>query len=365
MLIAPPGGGNIGDQAMVEAYLAGADGAILLVTSGAGSIEVPAGEAERVTEVALPDLLYAGRRRRDRAVRSFRRLLDRAASVSIVGADIMDGAYVPSASIARATIAQAAARRGIDTRILGFSWPESPLPAARRSLRAAERAGVAVLPRDPVSAARLRDDGIPPTRQVADIVFSTRSRNPGVRDEVSGRYAIVNVSGHIGRSLDLTADYERVVDGLLARGLAVVVLPHVASASADDRIPSRALAARFGTRVRLIDRVLAPVEVRGLAADAEITVTGRMHLAIQSLMFGVPAVTLATQGKVEGLMTMLDTPSLCVEPRAGFADEVLRTVDAALPEGSAVRRRLVAALPAVFALADGNTAGLHAEALHA
>ena len=36
--------------------------------------------------------------------------------------------------------------------------------------------------------------------------------------------------------------------------------------------------------------------------------TGRMHLAVMALLAGTPPITVATQGKVEGLMRLFGSP---------------------------------------------------------
>jgi polysaccharide pyruvyl transferase WcaK-like protein len=100
--------------------------------------------------------------------------------------------------------------------------------------------------------------------------------------------------------------------------------------------------------------------MRGLAARAALTVTGRMHLAVMSLMHAVPAITLASQGKVEGLMQLFSTPELCVVAGPGFATAVIEVVDRVLPEDSAARQSLRRALPDVVALAKRNTDDLRA-----
>ncbi|GAA1982701.1 polysaccharide pyruvyl transferase family protein [Microbacterium pumilum] len=361
VLIAPPGGGNIGDQAMVEAFLENTDGDVVIVTSGEGSIDIPDIHAARATTRAMPGVLYRSRRAHRAALVELAGVLRHARSISVVGADIMDGAYVPRASVSRAMVASAAALCGIDSRVLGFSWPDAPFGAARSALARAARNGAAILPRDPVSFERLARDGISPDRQVTDLVFSATTVDSALVEELalSGPFAIVNISGHIGRRVDLVPDYVRVVRFLRDRGLAVVILPHVVTPSADDRIPSARLRAEFGSDdVHLVDRVPTPAEVRGLTARAVVTVTGRMHLAIMTLLHGTPAVTLATQGKVEGLMAMLGTPELCVSPVAGVSTLIVDVLDSVLPDASPTRKAIAAALPVVVERSAGNFVGL-------
>ncbi len=56
--------------------------------------------------------------------------------------------------------------------------------------------------------------------------------------------------------------------------------------------------------------------------EARLVVTGRMHLAVLALSGRIPAACLASQGKVEGLMALVGTPELVVDP-AGDLDSDL------------------------------------------
>lgn len=335
VLIAPPGAGNIGDQAMVEAFLAAADLPVTVVTRGADDFAIPAGLAARARIMPLADLFYGQGPDHLRDVRLLGAHIDGAATVSIVGADIMDGVYVLRSSLRRSSLAAVAASRGFDTTVLGFSWNASAPGAAWRALRRAGAAGVRLLLRDPASAERVRGAGIAGVVETADIVFTDDRRDDAAAaallEGVDGPYALVNASGLIARTVDQVPEYTRLIDHLRARGLHVVLLPHVLRDTADDLTACRAVADAAGPEgVTLIETPLAPSTIRGLTHGAALSVTGRMHLAIMSLAQGVPAITLATQGKVEGLMKLFAWPELCVAPRAGMADEIIGVADAAL-----------------------------------
>ncbi len=110
-----------------------------------------------------------------------------------------------------------------------------------------------------------------------------------------------------------------------------MLLPHVLRTTADDLSACRAVFDRVGSDgVILVEEMLSPSAIRGLTRRASLTITGRMHLAIMSLAQGTPAITLATQGKVEGLMRLFDWPELCVSPKSGMAGEIIRVADAAV-----------------------------------
>lgn len=363
VLVAPPGGGNIGDQAMVEAFLENTTGDVRIVVSMPADLSVPAEHAGRVELHPLPAFIHGGGPAHQDAIIGYRRLLDAARSVTVVGADAMDGAYDVRASVRRADAATLARSLGIDARILGFSWNGSAHPAARRALARAGRAGVSLLVRDPVSAMRARADGLPGVTEVADAVFSARTVSATAAAEylpaATTRYAVVNASGLVARSLDQVSEYARIVRALGHAGLTVVLLPHVLRSSSSDLIACRAVRAQVDAPgVVLVERQLTPAEVRGLCAGAELVIAGRMHLAIQALWSSVPAFTLATQGKVEGLMQLLGTESLCVEPSAGLADRMQPLIDEVLARRDDLSSHIAGRLPAVRRLSDLNFAGL-------
>ena len=359
VLVAPPGGGNIGDQAMVEAFLENTTDPVRIVVRAAEDIRIPAEHAARVRLEEIPTLLYGDGAPHRRSIEQYRRVLASALSLSVVGADIMDGAYNVRASARRADLATLARSIGVDARVLGFSWNGKANRGSRLALARAGRRGVRLLLRDPVSAARARADGLQNVTEVADSVFSARSSSSTALRELLADppppFAVVNASGLVGRSMDQVTEYAAIVRWLLDRGLTVVLLPHVVRSSADDLTACRAVWNRVDDpRVILVDRVLAPAEVRGLCAAAQIVLTGRMHLAIQSLWSSVPAITLATQGKVEGLMRLFDTDALCIVPGAGLADRVIPVATDVLDHRERYRAAIAARLAAVRALADLN-----------
>ncbi|GAA3633434.1 polysaccharide pyruvyl transferase family protein [Microbacterium awajiense] len=365
ILLAPPGAGNIGDQALVEAFVEAVDGPVTVLTRSRRDIDVAAHLTDRMTVLPVPALVYGTALGHARDARTVDRALDGAASFSVLGADIMDGAYVPRASVNRAALAERLADRGWSSRVVGFSWNDRPDARALAALRRADAAGVRLYVRDPRSAARARADGLT-ALDSADIVFASQTADPGAVDRlgidaVSGPFAIVNASGLVG---DRTEAYVRTIRRLRDADLGVVVVPHVSRHGADDLPPCRALAERFAEDpgVGMVTGLLSPREIRGLAARAVVTVTGRMHLAVMSLMAGVPAITVATQGKVEGLMDLFGLPELCVSPSDGFAQrmgDVVATTLASAPRYASTIRE---ALPRVRELALANVEGIAAVA---
>ncbi len=369
VVLAAPGGGNIGDQALLEALLEATSGTTLVTSGPDGAApELPPALRERVELLDAPALVYgSGRAHRD-SLRAYGRALAGAAHVSVVGADVMDGAYSLRASVRRSTLVASAARAGVDSRVIGFSWGASPRWAALRALARAARSGVRLFAREEVSAGRLEAHGVAPVEASADVVFAARTLDPSAAQAILGDddaqpVALVNVSGLIAERLDLTADHVELVLALRQRGLRVVLLPHVWRERAGDAAACAAVMDELARRgaadgVHLVRDLLSPAQVRGLTARASVSVTGRMHLAVMSLVHGVPAITLATQGKVEGLMALVGTPRLALDPAPGFAARAVELVDEVLPPSAPARAAVAASLDRVGELARRNVDGL-------
>lgn len=363
VLIAPPGGGNIGDAAMVEAFIQRIDSPVALVVSGAGDFDLEVVHANAHVEIhALPGLLYGDALRFFRDYARLAWLKRRAISFSVVGADIMDGAYNERASAARSLLAASAARGGLNTRVLGFSWNASPSQLALESITNAARRGVRLIARDPKSRERL-SSGI--KRSVvlgADLVFlATNEAKPRLpfADELNDQeYVLVNVSALVSTIADQSTAYGDLVREITARGETVVLLPHVlkSSPAGDDLSACASVYAAVSdkTRVHIVERRLQPAEIRWLTRRASHVVTGRMHLAVMSLLNATPVAVIATQGKVEGLMEIFDQSRFLVIPDEHL-HKSLKVVEGNLyREAERARSQILNALPAVRRAAMEN-----------
>jgi len=363
VVLAPAGGGNIGDQALVEAFIENVPGRVTVICRRPADYCAPSDPRVRI--LPLLSLVYGDLVGHLRDLGPFRDVLRSATSFSVIGADVMDGGYGFRASTNRANLARRVAALGIDSRILGFSWKAAPHPLALAAVRDAARHGVTTVIRDPRSAARARADGIDPVVDGADIVFLARSiDDDGAAewaDRVPAPLALVNFSGLVPAGG--LGPYVEVVHALRERGHGVLLVPHVSRPGADDLPLCRAVGERFADDdgVVLVGRLLSPATIRGLTRRARVTVTGRMHLAVMSLMHGVPAVTVATQGKVEGLMDLFGMPGLCV-PTEALAGSLARVVGDTADAAEHLSATIAGRLSAVGDLAGRNFAGLpHAE----
>jgi len=330
LLIAPPGGGNIGDQAMVESYLESVDGVVDVIVrtrSDFAEVSAPAG---RVNFVEMPDLIYSNGLAHLRAVGRFARLLREAAFLAVVGADIMDGAYNTRASVRRSNLAAMGAAYGLDSRILGFSWNGTATPAALTALKRAGNTGVQCFVRDPVSFERATRDGLTNLKLAADTVFSLPwNDRPELPPLPDGPLALVNASALIGRSEDQCQAYVTLVRHLRSLNYGVVLLPHVIRTNGDDLQELKKVYCFFedDAEVVLVSELLRPKAVRALCSRSELVVTGRMHLGILALSVGLAPIIFSTQGKVEGVMKLFGLGDLVVEPGPAMKTAVVAAVN--------------------------------------
>lgn len=363
VLIAPPGRRNIGDAALCGAFVERVPGPITVIARSVDDFPELVANAG-VSVVQEPDLIYGSLRRRLPALARLALRLRGAASLSVVGADVMDGNYVLRASIARSQVARLAARGGVPSRVLGFSWSLRPTDPAPRELAKAAASGAVLYARDPQSEERLRTAGIS-VRTASDAVFAADSLDPrgaerlltklGLTDE---RIAIVNASGLVGSSPDSLAGYVKVVGLLMESGLTPVLLPHVHRERDGDIDAILAVQRALGMPVSIIDELLAPSTVRSLCDRAEFVVTARMHLAVMALRMGTPPVVITTQGKVEGMLELFGLRRFAVDPEQEVDVVLPRRVEEAVAGLPAIRAEIHQNYAKVRSLAMRNFEGL-------
>ena len=330
-LIAAPGGGNIGDQAMLESFLHNVADKKLIITTNQNALSIPPLYSLDVEVITMPGLIYGQPHAFVRDFVRFLRLLPRLKSLSVIGADVMDGGYNPHASAMRAYAGIFAMKAGVPSRILGFSWNNRPHRKAVAALRLADKTGVSLLVRDAVSHQRLNELGMRNTALTADLVFANPNQQDQGIDDVLGYcrdkpVALVNASGLIAKEIDQIEEYKAIINKLHEKQYAVVLLPHVIRDGANDLDVCEAIAAS-DPDIYFVNRLLEPDQVKRLAQAAQLVVTGRMHLSIMSLNAGTPAIVLSTQGKVDGLMKFFSLPELSLEPEPGFGARVASLID--------------------------------------
>ena len=200
---------------------------------------------------------------------------------------------------------------------------------ARRSLHRSSL----VFAREPVSAEAATRLGRAPDATATDLVFGLDQPAPATPRDV-----LLNVSGLLwnGNAHVDAADYReavrRIIDGLLAEGRSVTLLPHVLdSADADNDVPaSRELADTFDGRVDL--RI--PVDLadaRAVIAGAGLVIGARMHACLNALSTGTPAIAMAYSRKFSPLMDSIGWEH--VVPLRGTEDVAEEVLERARRDG--------------------------------
>lgn len=364
LLIPTVGMGNIGDQAMLEAFLRKTTLPVTLLVQFEDGHDIPAEARGRVDKVVIPELFGTRPWVRHRVRQTLASLVAEHSTVSVIGADVIDGSCGAAESAIRFGLLCMGNELGKPNRVLGCSW-SGKAPAATISALGLSQPGTLLCFRDPHSLARARSEGDFDFRQVADTVFTLEGRQPygPIEPWINGQQgrpiAIINVSGLLAARGLGTADYLKVARHLVDRGCSIVILPHVIRAGDDDLAACSDLYSQLGSnsRVYFVTELLNPGQVAWLAHHASTLLTGRMHLSILSLNQGIPAAILTTHGKVSGLLELFDLPELMLHPEPGFAHRAIDVLDRVLDD-PLIRRRLVNRLPGVRDLADANFADL-------
>lgn len=330
---APPG--SLGDQAYVEAaaHLAREQGwsPRLLLDEGAAPWT---GQLEDIPQDWLPMHESA---RAVPAMAEYLGAMRSSDAVIALGADSACGAYGRDALLPLLCVGEAA-WKGLRAGVVSLGFDPNPDPMFVRVFSALPPSVSLVFrDRDSLDRARSRLD-----RQLtlgADLAFAWRG--PGLtvpaklrhwldRQRAEGRLIVIlNIHSlltgvspyaeHKSRDVDaLIDDVAHIVVELIAEEEASVVLvPHDNRGALSDEVIATRLRTRLpdSTSKRVIDVGRVTVsESRWLVGEADIVVSGRMHLAISSLTSGVPVVCLTYQEKFAGLIRGTGLDRLLLTP---------------------------------------------------
>jgi colanic acid/amylovoran biosynthesis protein len=365
ILLSATGGGSVGDQAMFESFVANVVGDVVVVVRNNGSLlRIPHGEEARVTVLPLPGLLYGWTKPYLRDLRILAAEIAKSHTVSVVGADIMDGAYNARASARRFWVAAFAAKLGLNSQVLGFSWNAHPDARAVDAMLFASNQGVALLARDPKSASRLRDAGSKTVVDVADLAFLA-PRSEALPDELAAwiaqqradgrKVVVVNANYLLEHYVEQVPAYSALIAQQLENGFSFILLPHDSRNAPSDESLAEDIWAASGSsdRVFLISKILLPNDVVTLSSQVDFVITGRMHLAILAAIAGTPSVAVSYQGKIEGLYKRLGLDCFVLPDETFVAqlDDKFHSTDRDLEQ---IRVDLNAHLPLMMDLSRKN-----------
>lgn len=369
VLIAAPGGGSVGDQAMLEAFLNSVTGnVVVIVRRNSDVLRLPQDASGRVHVRAMTRLLYGGTLAHLGNLRAFIIILRGAISLSVVGADIMDGAYNSRASERRFRLASIAANRRINSRILGFSWNSHPSSGALTAMQDSAD-GLQLMARDPESAKRLRRDGGKLVRDVADLAFLVDNFEPlpaelgSWCDEQTsaGRpIVIVNANYLLEKYFDQVGVFSRLINSYTSE-LSFVLVPNDSRSARSDAAIGADLHESLDEKanVFLLEEPLAPGAVMTLASRALAAISGRMHLTILCANAGTPTLAISYQGKIEGLYERLGSDYFLDPTEEQFAESLGQKFSEFLSNTEALSRRLLTSHTEIRELAALNVSGLN------
>ncbi|GAA4777008.1 polysaccharide pyruvyl transferase family protein [Microbacterium gilvum] len=357
ILIAGPGEGSIGDEAMYEAFVKTCPGPLTVIARRPEDL-LWTSDREDVEYVYLPSLLY-GQGGRRAALKTVLTLAQSAESVSLVGADIMDGVYSEFASVRRFRTVAASATCGADARVLGFSWNNAPAPRARRAMQ--ETSAIAQLSaRDERSAERLRADGGQRVVTVSDLAFLTEP-NVALEDRVladwvtqqraEGRQIVlVNANPRQEKRFPGLRDaYVRLIRTLLDDGISCILVPHDSrGGERSEEAYLAGIASEFATETALfhVENAPMPAQVVAIAREVDLVVSGRMHLVVLASVARRATVAFDYQDKFEGLYRLLGYDGRIAGPEG--ADRLVERVRVALTERESSEDALRASWPEVI-----------------
>lgn len=274
-------------------------------------------------------------------------------AVFVLGADVLDGYYNTVVAAKLLLMADVAARLGLLSTVLGFSFnkvPRSELTCFFDGLH--ESVNVHV--RDPISYRRFREFSKCAADLVADSAFLLKPNYSGASYDELRKWAetergagkvVIGLNAH---PLLLKAGDSAGFDNLVhtiwnvlknvsrARKVSWVLITH----DYRDRVGDIEFVRRLSDVLRggdvsfyVIPGVNTAAELKGFSSLMDGVVTGRMHLAIASLGSDVPVMALTYQDKFEGLFEHFDLPQwLLMRGESFFSEEefskkVVRFVD--------------------------------------
>lgn len=312
--------GSRGDEAMIYAVLQNyrkryPNGRITVVTANASAANSE--DCQRMKLDFNLAYVHAWRPRLQvwNVLKAIRRV--RATEVFVLGADCMDGHYLPYTSMILFAVADIACRLGLKTRLTGFSWNEHPHP---RAVAAAKKttAALEILIRDPDSFDRVKSI-LPRARLVADTAFCLE---PQFTDRVRAVLAQMETDRKAGRYIlgvnlnpMLKVNVASVAQALNAQSnISVYLIPHDYR-SGGDLVELGKLDPLLMVPHRLLADIYSAAELKALTSGLDALFTSRMHLGIAALGMGKPIAAFVYQGKFSGLFEHFClTKDLLVDP---------------------------------------------------
>lgn len=333
VLVPPTGPGSLGDQAMVCSL------AENLALNGFQKIIVVRfsnnddwGEAEKhfSGHIQWP-------RKNLLTWLAFSKLLTKSSHFMVIGADIVDGKYGTAKPRRMIMLANLASKLGLDTRICGFSFNETPHPVMISAFKTLDK-NIVCYCRDPSSASRFRKQTGLKTQECTDLAFLLNPKDSEKLSIINNWISSQKSSGKTVVAINLNylpytflkskdVSKNKIINGVTAsisnilsemESISVIFTPHDYRGKNSDNWFSKEVFSKIGSplneRCYLIEENLEASEIKCLAAKVDCSITGRMHFLIALLSQSTPAIGVTYQGKFDGVYQNFGLPSLTIEP---------------------------------------------------
>jgi polysaccharide pyruvyl transferase WcaK-like protein len=188
-----------------------------------------------------------------------------------------------------------------------------------------------------------------------------------IRAQREGGRTIVGVNANIepfralGSGADeLVAVHAATVGELIAeRSCACLFVSHDWRAAPQEQELAERVRSSLATALRdcahVVEGPHSAMEAKGVCAELDFLVSGRMHLAIGALTHAVPTAFLPYQGKFEGLTQHLGAEELVLDVARSLDERTLiGQVAPLLDRRDALRREIAARMPQILELSRSN-----------
>lgn len=307
------------------------------------------------------------------------KLANRYDHMFVIGADVLDGNYSDMRSHKRLMLADCAARLGMKTTLIGFSYNELPADLSLQALKQLPNA-VRICARDPVSHARLKRHLNTAPIQTADVAFlldPAKPKDPDLLEWIEqtkangspiyGINAILTSQFFTDKSIQSQTDflnfYLDLIKALVAHhpDAQFVFVPHDYRPNGIGEGPILEhlyylLPSTIQSRIYLLAKQYTAAEIKWLAGQLDFIVSSRMHLAIASIGQGTPVFCFEYQGKFKGLFELIEMPEMLSSMEAVRAapQRVVDAVLAHVDNATSIRNRLKLKATTLTALAERN-----------
>ncbi|WP_446339737.1 polysaccharide pyruvyl transferase family protein [Coleofasciculus sp. G1-WW12-02] len=370
-LILPPSApGSVGDEAMMNAtvsYLKQKDLKKISLISYKSNLEWQG--LEKVDEtIEMENYFSYDDLRSLKTLLRFLPIASQYERFYCLGADMMDGAYYEAFNCKMLRLVSLAAKMGVNSAVIGFSFNEKPTLASVESLRNLPST-VRLCARDPVSQKRLTYHLNRSIELVADLAFMLK---PSVDSEIvlkmckwineqhdNGRIVI----GINPKNPNLIKPYVNTLNTMFNQNkqLSFILIPHDFREykGVSDVVLSDTILNEINPEIQpYCIRVPTPckaAEIKAIVANLDLVLSGRMHLAIACLGQGTPAACITYQGKFEGLFEHFELEGMTIEPETLFKNGTLMNfLIPLIDHREEIRQHIQSKLPKIQQLSRAN-----------